>query len=105
MCVETKKLVHPKSTYFVYKVCGSASDPPMQYYICKCIYFTATGIPMVVGFENERATVLEGATVECCVLILSGVAEFRHILHISSVPVTASGLSCLIFPSLAMSLA
>lgn len=62
---------------------------PHKITLFKNVFFAAT-----VGFQNQQAIVSEGATVECCVLILSGVimTEFQHTLHVVPISHTA-GLS------------
>ena len=55
----------------------------------KITLFTNVFFAAIVGFRNQQATVSEGATVECCVLILSGVAEFQYTLHVVPISHTA----------------
>ena len=52
---------------------------------------THTGSGLLIGLELMRATVSEGESLECCVVIISGTAETEHVLITGSVPFTATG--------------
>ena len=52
--------------------------------------FAVTGVPVVVGFQLPQSTVPEGATLESCVEIFSGIAEALHVVQITTVPISAS---------------